>query len=668
VQPQPPTPDTAPAPPGPAAGRLLAYVDASLTSAKVLHAAQRLAGELGAEWVAASVETRKTASLSAHARQRLDYSLALAERLGAETIMLHGDREAEVLLDYARAQDVTLIVVGRPSERRWLPGGRRRVLRDLLENSGDIAVCVVPGVEESAEPGAAPAGAWGPWSAYRKAAGIGALAGALAALSDHVGLSQLHVVTAYSLGIILVAARYGRGPSLLAALAGAGLFGLIYEVEPGRLGPPDLPYLLTFAATLSAALITSALTEQIRRQAHSLQQRSLRASALFRLSERLASTSGAQPLAEAAEGQLRKLLGAEVAILLPQGPSGLAPVTAAGNGFALGPREAAAAQWAFEHGHMAGAGMDSMPSATALYVPLIGPHGAIGVIGMRKARPGSPLARAPRRLLATFATQIALAIERDQMADMAQKSLVQAEAERLRSSLLSSVSHDLRTPLATIAGASSTLLELQHIQDAETRQQLLRTICDEASHLNQFVENILQMTRIESGSLALHREWQPIEEVIGSALERTRAALAGRPVHTAVPDGLGMAPFDGVLIQRVLVNLLDNAAKYTPPGTPIEVSAEAADRQLVIEVADRGPGLPEEERQRVFEKFYRFRRPGVKVPTGTGLGLSICQAIVEAHGGRIWAENRPEGGASFRFALPIEGEPPPLAAEEEAPA
>ncbi len=667
-----PNAEPAPAPPadgeshsGPAGERLLAYVDPGLTSDRMLRAAQRLADELGAEWTAVNVETRKAASLSAQSRQRLAYSLSLAERLGADTITLHGEQVAETLLEYARAQDVTLILVGSPPERRWLPSGRRSVLRSLLRLSGDIPVCVVPGAEELPVREPPPPAPWAPWSAYRKAAGIGALSGALAALFEHIWMPQPHVVITFILGVILVSAKFGRGPGLLAALAGASLFALVYTVEPGCPGLPDLPYLFTFAVTLCAVLITGSLTEQIRLQAHSLQQRDLRVSALFRLSERLAGTSGVQPLAEAAERQLHKFLGAKVAVLLPHGADGLAPVTDEGKGFELGPREADAAHWAFEHGYLAGAGMDSVSNAAGLYVPMVGPHAAIGVIGLRDVRPGSPLANVPRRMLMAFATQIALAIEREQMADAARKSLVQAEAERLRSALLSSVSHDLRTPLATIAGASSALLELQHIQDAETRQQLLHTICDQANHLNQLVENILQMTRIESGSLVLHKEWQPIEEVIGSALERVRTALADRPVHTQVPEGLPMAPFDGVLIQRVLVNLLDNAIKYTPPGSPIEVSAAEGSKQLIVEVADRGPGLPEEERQRVFEKFYRVRRPGVKAPTGTGLGLSICQAIVEAHGGRIWAENRPEGGACFRFALPIEGEPPSLAAEEE---
>jgi two-component system sensor histidine kinase KdpD len=345
----------------------------------------------------------------------------------------------------------------------------------------------------------------------------------------HAKLAEANIVMVFLLGVIVVAAWNGRGPSVFASFAGVVLFDVLFVPPVGSLRVADLQYLIMFAVMLGVALLTSALTERIRRQA---------------------------------------------------------------------------------------------------------------------------------------AAQVAIAVERDRLREAAQATKLQAEAERLRNSLLSSVSHDLRTPLATIAGASSSLLELGSTQDEATRQELLKTICDEASHLSQFVENILQMTRLQSGGFVLHKEWQPAEEVIGSALGRMEKALAERPVSTHVPEDLPMAPFDGVLIEQVLVNLLDNAAKHTPPGSPIEVSASAGDRQLAIEVADRGPGVPEEEREHIFEKFYRIRRPGVKAQAGTGLGLSICQAIVGAHGGRIWVADRPGGGASFRFALPIEGSPPQLPAEE----
>lgn len=649
----------------PTAERLLVCVGPSPMSARVVRAAKRLANALRADWIAASVETPATASLSASSRQVLEQNLSLAERLGAEVVTLHGGSVAEAIVEYARTRNASKILVGRTLQHRWLPRLRPSIMDDVLKLSGDIDIYVVNGVEEQREASPPSARPKVPRSSYLKAAALMAICAAVAALFQFAGLAEANVVMAFLLGVILVAARYGRGPSVFASFAGVLLFDVGYVPPYGSLGVSDLQYLITFAVMLAVALLTSGLTARIRQQADLLRQRGQRVEALFHLSQGLANTSGAQQLAETAEGHMKELFGAEAAIFLPLGASGLAPVTEGGKRFGLDPREAAVAQWVFERGHMAGAGTDTLPGAAALYLPLVGPHGAIGVLGLRPPEPSRLLAADPRRLLETFATQIAMAIERDQAAEAARKTLVQAEAERLRSALLSSVSHDLRTPLATIEGASSSLLELESVHDAETRHRLLKTICDESSHMSQLVDNILQMTRIQSGSLTVHKEWQPVEEVIGSALGRMEKALAEHPVRTHVPDDLPMAPLDGVLIEQVLVNLLDNAIKHTPPGTPVEISATAAGDQVILAVADRGQGLPEEEKERVFEKFYRIRKPGVKAQAGTGLGLAICQAIVAAHGGRIWAENRAEGGARFCFALPIEGEPPRLSVEEQ---
>jgi two-component system sensor histidine kinase KdpD len=267
-----------------------------------------------------------------------------------------------------------------------------------------------------------------------------------------------------------------------------------------------------------------------------------------------------------------------------------------------------------------------------------------------------------RQLLETLASQIALAIERDALAEQAQKVLVQAETERLRSSLLSSVSHDLRTPLAVIAGASSSLLEEGRTLSDPTRQELLATIVEESNRLALLVDNLLHITRIESGAVALNTQWYPLEEVVGSALERTKRALAGRQVNARLGEDLPLVKLDGVLIEQVLINLLENAAKYTPAGTEIDLEARMEGPSLVVRVADRGPGLEESERQRVFDKFYRGSRAGAG-QRGAGLGLAICRAAVEAHGGRIWEEDRPGGGACFLFSIPQQEQPPKIDGE-----
>jgi two-component system sensor histidine kinase KdpD len=312
---------------------------------------------------------------------------------------------------------------------------------------------------------------------------------------------------------------------------------------------------------------------------------------------------------------------------------------------------------------MAGLGTATLPSAEALYVPLLGTRGAVGVLGVRPASPHRLLAPEQIHLLETFANQTALGIERATLAGEAQQAQVQVATERLRNSLLSTVSHDLRTPLTAIAGAASGLLEENAPLDASTRHELCQTISEEANRLNRLVNNLLDMTRLEAGAIQVHKEWQPLEEVVGAALTRLEAQLHDRPLSTHFPAGLLLVPLDSVLIEQVLINLLDNAVKYTPPGSPIDLTAWATEDAVTIEVADRGPGLPPGEEQRIFDKFYRVQRP--PMPSGTGLGLTICRGLVEAHGGQMWAENRPGGGTVVRFTLPLTGTPPSVAPEEE---
>jgi two-component system sensor histidine kinase KdpD len=345
-----------------------------------------------------------------------------------------------------------------------------------------------------------------------------------------------------------------------------------------------------------------------------------------------------------------------VVMLLPQADGRLALDDGDAAQFPLDTSELAVGQWVHEHGQVAGQGTDTLPGASALYVPLAGSRGTVGVLGLRPQDP-RPL-QAPEQLhqLETFASQTALAIERARLAEEAEQAQVRAETERLRNSLLSSVSHDLRTPLASITGAASTLLENEAHLDAATRRDLLESLHEEADRLNRLVQNLLEMTRLESGALQLHTEWHPVEEVVGAALGRFGKALAGRAVATRVPSELPLVPMDDVLIEQVLINLLDNALKYTPPGSPIEVTAADTGGAVLIEVADRGPGLLPGEEQRIFEKFHRSEAtPTVR---GAGLGLAICRGIVQAHGGRIWAENRPGGGVTVRFTLPVKDAPP----------
>jgi two-component system sensor histidine kinase KdpD len=316
----------------------------------------------------------------------------------------------------------------------------------------------------------------------------------------------------------------------------------------------------------------------------------------------LAGTAGTHQLVTEAEMQLSESFASEVAIFLPDASGTLRATLGGPSSFAANDKEIAVAQWVFSHGQVAGAGTDTLTNASALYLPLSSSHDTVGVLALRPielARFSSP---DQRQLLETLASQIAMAIERDRLAEQAQKVLVQAEAERLRSSLLSSVSHDLRTPLAVIAGASSSLLEAGGSLDETGRRELLQTIVEESNRLAVLVDNLLHITRIEASGVAVNKQWCPVEEVVGSALERTKKQLAGRSVQTHLPADLPLVKLDGVLIEQVLINLLENAAKYTPAGSPLDLLARVEGTEAVLEVADRGPGLGEEERQRVFDK------------------------------------------------------------------
>ncbi|HTX54084.1 MAG TPA: ATP-binding protein, partial [Candidatus Baltobacteraceae bacterium] len=312
-------------------------------------------------------------------------------------------------------------------------------------------------------------------------------------------------------------------------------------------------------------------------------------------------------------------------------------------------------KWAFEHGQMAGLGTGTLPGATALFLPLIASRGTLGVLGIRPADPDSLAAPEQLHQLETFANQTAIAMERTQLAEESQAAQVRIEKEQLRSSLLSSVSHDLRTPLASITGTLSGLIEDEGRIDQGTRRELLQAVYEEVERLTRLVNNLLDMMRLESGAVTVRKEWHLLEEVVGTALAHMEERLRGRTVEVRLPADLPLVEMDAVLIEQVLVNLLDNAVKYTPPETPIEVIAKRGDASIEVSVADRGPGVPPGDGQRVFEKFFRGQPSTTR---GVGLGLAICKAIIAIHGGAIWAESRPGGGALFRFTLPAATPPP----------
>jgi two-component system sensor histidine kinase KdpD len=469
----------------------------------------------------------------------------------------------------------------------------------------------------------------------------------------------------FLLAVVLIAARFGLGPGIVATVAGVLAFDFFFVPPYLTFDVADAQYVITFAIMLVVALIISTLAARLRQQIRTARSRERRLAVLYRLSRELSAVSGAHQLAATAQREVSGMFGNGVTIYLPGEGARLEPVVSIAGGITVGSHEMAVATWAFEHGQLSGNGTDTLPDATGLHVPMITPQGTAGVLSIIPRAGELLLSPENRQLLETLATQIGTAVERDELADETQRALLQIDRERLRSSLLSSVSHDLRTPLAVIAGTSSALLEMGESVDATMREGLLKELVEESNRLARLVDNLLTMTRFDAGPIEVEKQWFPLEDVIGSALGRLRKELTGRVVNKDLTPDLPLVPLDGVLIEQVLVNLLENALKYSEPGSPLDIYARAENEAVVVGVGDRGPGLTEGEEKRVFEKLFRGSASSVSSQRGAGLGLAIAHAIVSAHGGRIWAENRAEGGAVFRFVLPIEGSAPDLATIEE---
>jgi two-component system sensor histidine kinase KdpD len=348
-------------------------------------------------------------------------------------------------------------------------------------------------------------------------------------------------------------------------------------------------------------------------------------------------------------------------VLLPDREGKLLPSGNDARDFQLDTHDQAVAKWVYEHGQTAGRGTTTLPGSKGIYLPLSTSGGVVGVLGVIPLEEKT-IDTGQIHLLEAFAGLIALALERANLEAEADQIRLDIETERMRNSLLSAVSHDLRTPLSAIIGAGSTLLENESTLETKSRHELIVSILDESERLNRLVANLLDMTRLQAGALVVHKQWQPVEEVIGAALARLSRQLVDHPVTTNITADLPFVPLDDLLIQQVLVNLLENAIRHTPTATPIDISARKEENFVVIEVADRGPGLPPDDLSRLFEKFYQAVNSQNR--TGAGLGLAICRGIVQLHGGTIEANNRPGGGASFRFTLPIEGEPPAMPPQE----
>jgi two-component system, OmpR family, sensor histidine kinase KdpD len=647
--------------PGPwAAGeRILVCISPSPLSPRLVRAARRMADRRHAEWLAVYVETPQHHRLSDADRDRLGRTLRMAEQLGGEAVTIPGEDVAEDLIRYAQSRNVTEIVIGKSLRSRWSGLWRGSIINELIRKSGNIDVYVI-NAEDDALQHTSKAPVYRPpaVSAYLWSAGAVCVAAASAkALQLYLPLQDLSLV--FLTAVLISAVTWGLLPSICASILSVLVYNFFFIPPIYTLtvaSPRDLLNLIVF---LIVAVLTSNLAARVRNQAEAAKHREARTAALYALSRQIAGAAELPEALRAIVNHVAQILGAKVVVLLPEAER---LVLQAGQppDLQLTEAERAAATWAWQHNQPAGRGADTLPGGEWFYLPLATARGAVGILGLQFDLPGVVISPDQRRLLEALAGQAAVAIERTRLVrDMEQARLL-TETERLRDALLSTVSHDLRTPLASIIGAVSSLLTYGATYDENTRRELLLTIQEEAERLNRFVGNLLDMMRLEAGALELKREWVEIDDVIGTALSRLGQSLTQFQLVVEVQPALPMIWIDFILVEHVLVNLLENAAKYSPPQTTIRVNARREEQSIVLEVADEGIGVPATELEQIFDKFYRVQR-GDRQGAGTGLGLSICRGIIEAHGGKISARAPTSGkGTVFTVTFPIEKEPPTM--------
>jgi two-component system sensor histidine kinase KdpD len=637
--------------------RILVCVGPSPLSARVIRTARRMAASAQAAWMAISVETPRQSRLAATQVRR---NLNLAERLGADTAVLSGESIVDEILAFAVRRNVTKIVVGKPALPRWRELLSGSIVDDLIRKGGDIDVHVVKGGPDD-EPRPVPGtrAAPGAWREYGFAALVMGVCTMLAWLL-HDLLSPVNLTMIYLAGVVLVATRASMRVSAFGSVLAAMLFDFMFTQPYFSFAISDAQYLIACVVLLITALVISGLMQRVRRQSEAARARYLRTAALYFMSRQLAGAADPTTLAGLAAQHIADVFHGETVILAP-GSAGMLSIMARWGGFDAGAaNERAAAQWVFDRQKRAGWGTDTLPASQAIYLPLAASGQALGVLALRPAQREPGLDADQLHLLDTFASQLGGALQRAALTVQAESARREVEAEQTRSALLSCVSHDLRTPLAAISGAASTMLEGGDRLAEDTRHELLQSIADESGRLNHLVGKLLDMTRLDSAGFKLQKDWYPLEEIVGSALTRVSAMVKDHDVHTKIPDDLPVVRIDGPLVEQVLTNMVENAAHYTPAGSQIVLQARTTGQELMVEVLDNGPGLEPGTERQIFRRFVRARPSEDR--RGTGLGLAICQAVVRLHGGQIGAGNRPEGGARFWFTLPVDENAPTQAA------
>lgn len=663
--------------------RIIVCVGPGPESATLVRSAARLAGSLKADWLAVYVETPKLQRLPDIWRKRTLDALKLASELGAETVTLDGADAAASLIAYARMRNVSKLVAGASNSPNWRRLLDATVAQSLVDAAQDIDVTLIgTGEVRKDSETRDPVSLFGSRhefnsrpNAYIYAVVIGVMiTGLTGLLSAHIDLTNLAML--YLLGVVFTAVKLGRGPGVLLSFLSVAAFDFFFVPPHLSFAVSDTQYLLTFAVMLLTSLTISQLTSNLRRQAGVASLRERRTGAMYAMTRELGGALMTEQIIEIGTRHVGEVFQSRIAILLPDSaekvrqkvdhPDPKVTLDAADIDVDI-------AQWVYDQQKPAGQGTDTLPASRALYLPLKAPMRTRGVLAIMTSREGELNVPEQRRMIDTFASQIALALERVHYVEIAQDALVNMESERMRNSLLSAISHDLRTPLTSIVGFASVLEEETHDGSSGRSRELVHAIHEEALRMSGLVTNLLDMARLQAGSIRLNRQWSMLEEVVGAGLAVCRRTLEGHAVHVSMPQDLPLIQLDAVLMERLLVNLLENAAKYTPGGSVINIYAASeqrgGERCVRVCIDDNGPGLPAGIEKTLFDKFTRGEKESAK--PGVGLGLAICRAIVEAHGGQIGANNRQDAhgkvtGAQFWFTLPANEAPPsdPLPEED----
>lgn len=639
----------------PTSERIMVCVGPAPTSATLVRAAKRLASGLHAPWLALSVQT---SSLPQKARDSALRHLQRAEELGAETFVLSGQNIAAETVAFARKQNVTKIVVGKPVRRSLRDYIYGSPVDQIIRLSEEIDVYVIRGDagETAAMPATKQPAPAVDWKQYMYSLAVMAAATALSFVMFPY-FEPANLIMVYLLGVMGVAVWLGRGPSILASAMSVVAFDFCFVPPRFDFAVSDVHYLVTFGVMFLVAVVMSSMASKIKRQADSAGALERQSAMLASFSRELMATRGLDNLLGVAARHLADVFEHHAYFLLPD-PSGRLLTRSRPPGApALHGKDLGVAQWVMANGKQAGRGTQTLPNTDIVFMPLKGTGGVVGVAGLKAGMPQAEmLFRLPdrQRLLEAFINHIAMALEVDRLEEAAKTTMLEIESEKLKSTLLSAVTHDFQTPLTAMAGSAESIMLMGESGRFDQIRNLAENIHGEATRLSRLVANLLRIARLDSGHFKPNLQPVPLEEVVGAALIRSEALLAGHTVQVDLPQDLPVPLVDDVLLEQLLVNLLENSAKYSPPGASVKLSAGVRGGRLQLEVLDQGPGVPLEDLESVFEPFFRVNRENQ--PEGYGLGLAICRSIAKAHGGSIHAENMAQGGLRFIVTLPLPGD------------